>query len=222
MKMKPKPKITERLRADADVIWKKIVEHPFVNELYAGDLPAKKFRFYVLQDYNYLMAMIRVLSILASKAPEILIGEILEIAHMESTTELDAYEKLLNELDLSLNDAMNVKRMEASSAYANFLIATSSLKSFSEGLTAVLPCFWTYTEIAEAQRAKLKKNVNKIYVEWGSTYLSNDYVSLVDKIKSIVDRSCEQSSYKDLKTTFVTASKYELLFWDGAYKGPTK
>ena len=212
-----KQKVTDRLREDSDGIWKKIVKHPFINELYIGDLPAKKFRFYVLQDYNYLIAMIRVLSILASKAPELHIGGILEIAHMESTCELDAYKKLLDELGLSLNDGMNVERMETSLAYSNFLIATSSLKSFSEGLTSILPCFWTYAEIAEAHKDKLKKNGNKIYVEWGSTYLSNDYLLLVDKIKNILDKNCEQSSYKNLKNAFITASRYELQFWDAVY-----
>ena len=47
-------KISARLRRDADAIWKGIIKHPFVVELYEGVLPIEKFRFYVLQDYNYL------------------------------------------------------------------------------------------------------------------------------------------------------------------------
>jgi thiaminase/transcriptional activator TenA len=48
-------KVVDRLRKDANAIWKKIIEHPFVVELYKGDLPLNKFKFYILQDYQYLI-----------------------------------------------------------------------------------------------------------------------------------------------------------------------
>ena len=31
-------KVTERLRKDADNVWERIIEHPFVVELYSGTL----------------------------------------------------------------------------------------------------------------------------------------------------------------------------------------
>ena len=47
--------VSETLRRWADPIWEQIFRHPFVVEVYRGDLPLEKFRYYLLQDYNYLV-----------------------------------------------------------------------------------------------------------------------------------------------------------------------
>ncbi|RLG84620.1 MAG: thiaminase II, partial [Thermoprotei archaeon] len=60
--------LSDRLRREADTVWKALVNHPFVVELYRGTLPREKFVFYVLQDYNYLIGMMRALSIAAARS----------------------------------------------------------------------------------------------------------------------------------------------------------
>ncbi|HID73249.1 TPA: thiaminase II, partial [Candidatus Micrarchaeota archaeon] len=42
-------KLSESLRREADFIWRKILEHPFVVELYSGRLDVERFKFYILQ-----------------------------------------------------------------------------------------------------------------------------------------------------------------------------
>ena len=42
-------KVVDRLKKDAHAIWEEIIEHPFVAELYKGDLPLNKFKFYRTQ-----------------------------------------------------------------------------------------------------------------------------------------------------------------------------
>ena len=48
-------------------VYRKILEHPFVQELAQGTLAAEKFRFYLRQDSLYLGAYARVLSHIASR-----------------------------------------------------------------------------------------------------------------------------------------------------------
>ncbi|MFP3320898.1 MAG: TenA family protein, partial [Acidilobus sp.] len=53
----------------ADPIWEEIHRHPFVVELYAGRLPLERFRYYLLQDYSYIVNLTRALALAAAKAP---------------------------------------------------------------------------------------------------------------------------------------------------------
>ena len=210
--------ISARLRKDADGIWKKIFEHPFVTELYKGTLPIEKFRFYTLQDYNYLISAIRNFSIIASKSDTVeSMREVVEILHLESVSEFRGYEKALKELGYTLADAVNIQPIPMNVSYVNFLLSTSSLKSYAEAITSVLPCFWTYSEIAEYHKDKLQKNRNRIYTEWASVYFSEDYLKLVRKIRNLVDNAGTGFSYEKLKEIFITASRYEYMYWDAIY-----
>ncbi|HID09635.1 TPA: thiaminase II [Candidatus Micrarchaeota archaeon] len=209
-------RLAERLRRSADGVWKRILEHPFVVELYEGTLPIEKFKFYILQDYNYLVALIRALSIVASKAEFGVAREVLRLAYAEATTELEGYESLLSKLGYSVEDAVRTEPAPTNIAYANFMLATSSLGSEWEGLAAVLPCFWSYAEIAEVHRSRLERNPNRLYVEWASVYLSKEYREVVDKLVALIDRAPD-ALYERLERVFITGSRYEYMFWDMAY-----
>ena len=212
----PKTRISERLRKDAGSIWEEIFSHPFVVELYKGTLPIEKFKFYVLQDYNYLATMMRNLSILSSKAESLeAMREVLEIAYLEATSEFRSYDELLTKLGYTIEDAMRVEPTQMNISYGSFLLGTSSLKTFWEGLAAILPCFWTYAEIAEFHKDKLNESKNNLYSEWASVYLTEPYHDLVNKIKELLDNA--HIEYEKLKEVFIIASKYEYMYWSMAY-----
>ena len=58
-------------------------------------------------------------------------------------------------------------------------------------------------------------------MDWASIYLSEPYVNLVRKIKRLVDDAGEKFSYEKLKKIFITASKYEYMYWDAVYNTNT-
>jgi thiaminase/transcriptional activator TenA len=208
--------LTERLREDADFIWKKIFEHPFVIELYDGTLPLEKFKYYIIQDYNYLIEISRCFSIISSKSDFTIAKYALQMAYMDMTTEMDNYMKLLGELGLDFKDVVKIEPAPTNFAYMNFLIRICSLGSPIEGLVALLPCFWTYKEIAEYNKGRLVHNTNTIYKSWANTYLSSEYENLVNMLKNIIDAS-SYTDYDNLKRIFILASKYEYMFWEMAY-----
>ena len=211
-------RLSERLRSDADHIWRRIFEHPFVVELYSGTLPLEKFKFYVKQDYNYLVGMMKAFSLLASKADYEIARLALEIAHADATIEMENYKKLLGKLGMSFDEVLREEPAPTNVAYMNFLVVTCALGEPLECLTAVLPCFWSYLEIAERHQDLLKRNTNPIYVEWARVYLSSEYRNLVEKLINIVDALWDGRNYERLKRLFLIASRYEYMFWDMAYK----
>jgi len=211
-------KVVDRLRKDANAIWKKIIEHPFVVELYKGDLPLNKFKFYILQDYQYLITAMKNFGIIASRTPSVeAMREVIDILNLEAKSEFDGYIEFLRRLGYTLQDASVIEPIPVSVSYTSFLLSTSSLKSYAEAITSVLPCFWSYAEIADHHREMLSTNKNQLYKDWGEVYGTNSYLSLVEKIKMLANNAGEGFSYEKLKSVFIAASRYEYMFWDAVY-----
>ncbi len=212
--------VDDRLRSDADAIWERLLEHPFVTELYRGELPRSKFDFYLLHDYHYLITAMKNFGILAARTPAVDdMRAVIEILHLEAKSEYEGYEAFLHRLGYSIEDAAAREPIPIAISYGSYLLATSALGSYAEAITAVLPCFWSYGEIADRHQDKLADNENELYTHWAAVYTTDPYRSLVDKIKGLVNRAAENCPYETLLRAFTTSSRYEYLFWDAVYTG---
>jgi len=210
--------LTSELRERAGRIWDRILSHPFVVELYDGVLPMEKFRYYLIQDYNYLINFAKALALAGAKAPRPELMRIaLELAYGTITGEMANYESLLREAGLSLEEAAEAEPNRVNISYMSYLLSVCSLEGFYQCMTAVLPCFWSYLEIAERHRDKLANNNSTVYKKWASTYLSAEYRRLVEMLRRVLDNSGLNSA--DLWPYFKEASLYELEFWNAAYAG---
>ncbi len=214
-------RITEILRDSVNDVWNRIFNHPFVTELFSGSLPIEKFKFYVIQDYNYLLTLTRCQAIIASKFEDpAIMRKILELALADVSTELENYNKLLSVLGLRLDDVIKAKPSPTNTAYMNFLLTTCSLGSPYEGLVSILPCYWTYLEIAKYHADKLSNNPVKVYRDWASVYLSPEYAGIVNDLRGIIDGASDylMKDVNRLMSIFRQASIYEYMFWDMAYR----
>ncbi|WP_069807533.1 thiaminase II [Vulcanisaeta thermophila] len=213
--------LTDELRARVYDIWRAILTHPFVVELFRGTLPLEKFRFYVIQDYNYLITLTKCQALIASKFDDpALMREVLELALADVSTELENYNKLLSRLGLSLEYVVKVRPSPTNTAYMNYLLSTCSLGSAWEGLVAILPCYWTYLEIAQSHVDDLRGNPMDVYREWAMVYLSSEYRGIVERLRRIIDEHGDYlgRDFDKLLSIFRQASVYEYMFWDMAYR----
>lgn len=211
-------RLSERLRGDAEPIWSRILEHPFVIELYEGSLPPEKFRYYVIQDYNYLIGIMRAYSILASKADYELARLALELAYLDATTEMENYRRLLGRLGLNLEEVIRAEPAPTNAAYMNHLLATAMIGDPIDCLVATLPCFWSYLEIGERHRGLLERNRNELYRSWAQVYLTKEYKELVERLRFIIDELWDGENYERYRRIFLISSRYEWMFWEMAYE----
>jgi len=208
---------SKKLREIVDEVWLKILQHPFVLELYSGTLPISKFKYYAIQDYNYLVSMTKVLSIMSVKAPDLARTKLaLELAYKTITVEMANYEELLSSLGLSIDEVVKIEPNPTNIAYMNFLLTTCYTHDYWRIMSALLPCFWTYREIALTHKEKLSKNNVEIYKKWASVYLSDEYAELVKIFITEVDSS--PLTIEEMIPFFKLASRYEYIFWDAAYR----
>lgn len=80
---------------------------------------------------------------------------------------------------------------------------------------SVLPCMWTYEDIAERHKWRLEGNKVDLYRKWASVYLSDGYKMLVKKLREVLDGSGR--SVDGLSYYFEQALRYEILFWQASY-----
>jgi len=192
-----------------------IIEHPFNKELEKGTLEKEKFQFYVSQDIVYIGEYSRALAVLASKAPDHKgVREFISFAKEG----LDIERALHAELTKTFRVTKASEIALSTESYANFLLSTSTFRNFSEGVSALLPCFWVYNEVA----VNIFKNAekNNPYNSWIQTYSGAEFDETTNRMKEIVAELSEEANKKErkkMKESFMRSAKYEWYFWDSAY-----
>jgi len=131
---------------------------------------------------------------------------------------MESYMRLLEKLGLKIEDVVMIDPSPTNVAYVNFLLSTCALDTSIACLVAILPCFWTYLEIADRHKHLLEYNKDELYVSWAQTYLSTEYRELVRTLIEAVDSLWNGDSYEKLRRIFIMASRYEWMFWESAYR----
>ena len=97
------------LRAEADHIWRRIFNHPFLTEVKRGALPLEKFRYYLTQDYLYLEGFARAVAFALARAPD---SRTLELLSHRVLTPIERplHQELMPLVDLSPEDSDRMGR----------------------------------------------------------------------------------------------------------------
>ena len=205
---------------EARPIWQRIFTHPFLHELSNGTLPLEKFRYYIGQDHAFLLDYCRFLGLAVPRCESLeQIRFLSEILHSEFSLEIDMQRELAKKVDLNIQDMQTTEPSPTTLAYASFLIRTAATGSIGEIFAALSPCPVTYTELA----ARLvTQEIGKIpaYADWLRTYNSAEACKISEKLRSILDSlgsAATQTQRLRMVRSFLTASRYEYLFWQMAY-----
>ena len=203
--------------------WAKATGHPMVQAIADGSLPHETFRRYFEQNVLYLQDYARAIALIASKAPDRealttlsrFLGQIVE---HEIPANLSFLERLGGD-PAALGGVGSLK--PAAYAYTRHLLAVSAQGDVAEGLAAVLPCQWSYGEIARPLMAAAPSD--PIYSDWIRMFGNEDYGALVDRTTALLDRladPADQERMASLFGIFDRSTQYEVAFWDMAYGGP--
>lgn len=214
-------KFSAQLRTRSERVWRAIGDHPFLRELHAGTLPLNRFTYFILQDYVYLLDFAQVLCQGGAKAPNL---ETLELfcRHALGAVEVErsfhaGYGKSLG---LSRAELDAVPKGPVTQGYIGHLQSVARGASLGELVAAVLPCYWIYGESGRRlYRNRPKKP--KIYREWIETYASNEFWKPVREQILLMDKlgaEAKASERRRMAEHFILSSRYELLFWEQAYR----
>jgi thiaminase (transcriptional activator TenA) len=104
-------------------------------------------------------------------------------------------------------------------AYTRHLLAVCALDDCAAGLAAVLPCQWSYGELARPLMAS--RPADPIYADWIALFGDDDYDALVDETTALLDRLVDvddRARVAALSEIFERSTEFERAFWDMAYR----
>jgi len=212
---------TETLRADAEPVWAATMDHPMVEGLGDGTLAEEPFRYWVRQDYVYLVEYGRVFALGAASAPDLeRMSTFAELLDGTINTEMDLHRSYAAEFGISEADLEATDPSPTTRAYTDFLVRVAAEGSFGDLVAALLPCMWGFNETAERLAADGLPDHER-YAAWIETYADEEFADLAEWCKDLMDDVAAESTDRDrerYRDLFLTSSRYEYMFWDAAWR----
>ena len=212
---------TEQLRRDTDALHRRILAHPFITGIGDGSLPLEPFRFYVRQDYLFLVQYSRVLALATAKAPDLeVMGWFARLLHGTLNTEMDLHRSYCAQLDIAGSDLEATEPAPTTLAYTSYLLDVAGRGAFSETVCALLPCQWGYSEIGLYLKERGLPGDAPLYAQWIEMYADAEFQQLAGWLRALADRLAQDAGPDErgrMADAYRTSTRYEYLFWDMAY-----
>ena len=192
---------TDYLYENSKEVWDKYLEHPFLIELGEGTLDKEKFRKYLIQDYLYLIEYAKVYAMACVKS-----RNMKELKKFHNGVGGSIETETANHIMYLKDFGENIEDME-----------------FKYKLNMTNESYTSYMKSISVTGTKYKDKLEGNFFEsWIETYASDEYVAFKNEWLDFTNELCEnlpQDTKEKLKDIFLRASKYELEFWNMAYKG---
>jgi thiaminase/transcriptional activator TenA len=211
--------LTERLLQAAEPIWRKTLAHPFITELGTGSLPLEKFKFYMCQDYIFLVEYSRLLALATAKAPDLeTMGRFANLLDATLNREMALHREFAAQCGISQTALSETQTAPTTHAYTRHLVRTAALGDLAEIVAVLLPCQWGYSEIGRMLASRGKPAHAPFYRQWIEMYASPEFAALARWLRELLDRLNEKADEERLNEVFCTSARYEYLFWEMAYR----
>ena len=218
-------RFTEYLRQQTADLRQQVLQHPFVTGIGDGKLPLEAFRFYMCQDYVFLVDYSRVLALAAAKAGDLeTMGRFAGLLHETLNTEMDLHRGFAAKFGIRPGELEGTQAAPGTRAYTQHLLATAYSGDLADIAAAILPCMWDYSDIGQNLAAQGVPSPQPLYDEWIQMYAAPEFAALADWLRGLLDRlgsGAAPDRQVRLSRLFADSCRYEYLFWDMAYRQET-
>ena len=211
--------LTHQLYQAAAPVWQQSLAHPFVRSLGDGSLPLENFRFYMSQDYVFLIEYSRLLALATAKAPSLeTMARFAGLLDATLNHEMALHREFATECGITAEELAATQAAPTTRAYTSHLLRVASLGDVAETITALLPCQWGYTEIGQTLARRGKPADAPFYAKWIDMYASEEFASLAAWLRELLDSYDGKTDPERLVEIFCRSARYEYLFWDMSYR----
>ncbi|MDO4594518.1 MAG: thiaminase II [Tissierellia bacterium] len=213
---------SHNLKENCKDIWEKCYNHPFLRELGEGVLDKDKFKFYLIQDYHYLLEYAKVYALAVVKTDDNKLAELFTknqeyLLLGERKLHLE-YMKKFNVTDEQLK---NTPSSLLNKAYTANMFDVGIKGDLCQLLATVFPCAWTYGDFGKRLKQEFKGNLeNNYFKSWIETYSSDEfndgYEWFFDTMDNLVADK-DDNYKKKIIDIFRSSVEFEYLFWQMAY-----
>ena len=202
-----------------------ILEHPFVQGIGQGDLDVDRFKFYVAQDYVYLIDYARALALGAARAPELeVMSWFASLLDETLNTEMELHRGYCAQFGISREELEATKAAPTTVAYTGYLLRVASQGSFGELAASLLPCQWGYWEIGEHLARRGAPVHAPLYAEWVGMYSSDEFRDLALHLRGLTNGLGNVASHRQSRprwkrpTSPACASSASSGTWPGSWR----
>ena len=215
--------VTARFLQRTAGLWDAYLDHPFVQGIADGTLDQDKFRFYMIQDYLYLVDYARVFALGVAKAKDmesmrLFAGYVKQIMDGE----MDIHRGYMARLGIRLEDAEQAKAALDNRSYTAYMLQVGYEEGAPEIAVSILSCALSYEHIAR-RILELHPGADRhpFYGEWVDGYACPEYHEANQELIRLTERLCagmNETQLAHLEDIFETCSRYEMSFWDMAWE----
>ena len=198
-----------------------ILEHPFITGIGDGSLPVDRFKYYVIQDYVYLIDYSRALAVASARAIDL--QDMSWFAGLLDETlnqEMALHRSYCQEFGINLQELESVEPASTTKSYTNFLLKTAYQGSFGELVASLLPCQWGYWEIGDHLLKRGLPTSAPLYAQWIKMYTSEEFTELAHQIREMANRIGDDAGFAEqaaMRQAYTNSVQLEHRFWDMAY-----
>ena len=214
---------TERLLNVSREIWEAYHEHPFVQGIADGSLEKEKFKYYMIQDYLYLIDYTKVFAIGAAKAKDLSAMKLFAgYTHAILDGEMDIHRAYMARLGITPEEAEHADVALDNLSYTSYMLRVAYEEGQAEVAAAILSCAVSYEVIARKIVEDHPEALNHpFYGEWVSGYAADAYHEENQVLIDLMNRLSEgysEEQLKHLEEIFMACSRYEMAFWNMAWE----
>jgi thiaminase/transcriptional activator TenA len=217
-------RFSDHLRITAHPIWQAQHEHPFVRGIGDGTLDSERFSIWLRQDYLFLIDYAKFFAAAVMRAPDLAaMTTFAQLLHEILHREMELHRSYCAEFGISPQDLEQSRKLPTTQGYTDFLLRMGTTTNYIELLGTLLPCMWGYAEVGQ-RLAQQGLPADPRYRRWINVYADPEFAELAEWCRQLVDRACDNISadrVERVENAFITSSRYELAFWDMAWKKET-
>lgn len=226
--------IFERLKDSCPTDWGTYVRHPFVEALAKGSLPEPAFRYYLMQDYLFLLNYSRAHAMAVVKSDQI--DDLREAAFMVDLLlnhEIGLHVEFCKRWGISEQELQDTEEAPENRLYTRYVLDQGMQGDLLDLLVALAPCTLGYAEIGTRLLADPMTVIEgNPYREWIELYGGDEFQEGARKANAQLNRVAgrrglsvenpEQSSrWISLCRNFQTAVRLEAGFWQMGLERPS-
>ena len=212
--------IFDQLKQGCSAEWHEYCHHEFVNRIGEGTLPIEAFRFYLEQDYIFLIHFSRAWALAVYKSDSIAdMKWAADILHSTLHTEMELHVEFCARFGVRQKELESTREAQQNLAYTRYVLDKGLAGDIVDLYVALMPCVVGYAEIglrlSLEYYAELSDNP---YKEWIDMYSSEEYQQLAITSISHLERLARErggnARNQQLIETFRESTVLEAGFWE--------
>ena len=215
-------RFSDQMRTAVSDEWARAhVDHPTVKGIGDGTLSMDRFRYYMSQDYLFLIEYCRVIALAAAKSPDLeSMSRWASLLDETLNSEMELHRSFCADFGITPPELEATLASPTTLAYTGHLLDVARSGTIEEIAAAMLPCQWGYDDIGRVLAERDQAPKGSLHRRWIDGYNSREYQAVTEWLRNFTDQLASESSDATrarMQLHFSESTRHEYAFWEAAW-----